>query len=59
MCMVTVSNEMVHDDHFVIYRNIESLCCVSETNVILYVNYISVKRKEKVIIILLSRVNDY
>ena len=52
---------MYHDDHFAIYRNIESLCCGSETNVILYVNYISTKRKrkEKVIIILLSRVNDY
>lgn len=28
-------------EHFTIYANIESLCCTSETNVILYINYIS------------------
>ena len=31
-------------DHFVIYTNIESLCCIPETNVMLYINYISVKK---------------
>ena len=34
-----------HGDHFVIYTNIESLCCIPEANIILYVNYISTKMK--------------
>lgn len=28
-------------EHFTIYANIESLCCTSETNVILYINYLN------------------
>ena len=39
-------NETYSDDHFTIYRNIESLCCRAETNLMLYVNYIS-KKYEK------------
>ena len=30
-------------DHFTIYTNIESLCCTSEANTMLYINYISEK----------------
>ena len=32
-------------DHFTIYTNIESLCCIPETNVMLYANHISIKEK--------------
>ena len=32
--------------HFVIYTNTESLCCTPEAN-ILYVNYISIKKKKE------------
>ena len=31
--------------HFAIYTYVESLCCIPETNIILYVNYFSIKRK--------------
>ena len=34
-------------DHFVIYPNIESLCCILETYTALYVNSISIKRRKK------------
>ena len=30
-------------DHFPIHRNIKSLCCTPHTNIMLYVNYISIK----------------
>ena len=29
-------------DHFTAYTHIKSLCCIPETNVILYVNYIPI-----------------
>ena len=29
--------------HFAKYTNIKSLCCIPETNIISYVNYISIK----------------
>ena len=34
-------------DHFVMYLNVESLCCKPETNIILYVNYYFNKRKRR------------
>lgn len=34
-------------DHFTTHINIKSLCCASETNIKLYVNYISIKKKKK------------
>ena len=30
-------------DHFTIYTNIKSLCCTPKTNIMLYVNFISIK----------------
>ena len=33
-------------DHFTIYANIKSLCSTPETNKIVYVNYISIKKKD-------------
>ena len=30
-------------DHVKIYANIESLCCTPETNIMLYVNYTSIR----------------
>ena len=38
---VTDGNETHGGDHCVRYRSIESLCCVPETNIVLYVNYTS------------------
>ena len=38
-------NQNYCDDHFTIYTNIKSLCCTSEANIMLYVNYISIKKK--------------
>ena len=29
------------------YINVKLLCCTPETNIVLYVNYISVKKEEK------------
>lgn len=33
-------------DHFVMYKNMESACCIPETKVILYVNYTLIKKTE-------------
>ena len=32
-------------DHFTICTNIGSLCCIPETNIMLYVDYTSIKKK--------------
>ena len=34
-------------DHFNIYTNIESLCRTAETNLMLYVNFISIKKTQQ------------
>ena len=39
--MVTDGNQTYHGDHFEIYINIESLCCVKGTNIALQGNYTS------------------
>ena len=39
--MVIDVNDTYCGDHFAIYINIESLCCIPETNIMLYVNYTS------------------
>ena len=39
--MLTYRNQTYHGDHFEKYRNIESLCCVTGTNIVLQVNYTS------------------
>ena len=31
--------------HFAIYTNIESLCCIPKTNIMLYINCMSIKNK--------------
>ena len=36
-----------HRDHFEMYRNIESLCCVPGINIVLLVNYTSKTDKSK------------
>ena len=46
ICMVTYHNQ-TYGDHFEIYRNIESLCCVTETNMVLEDNYISKTNKSR------------
>lgn len=30
-------------DHFIMYLNIKSLCCIPETNITLYINYTSIQ----------------
>lgn len=42
--MVTDSDSTYHGEHFIMYIIIKSLCC-TETNIILYVNYTSIKLK--------------
>ena len=34
-------------DHFTIYTSIESLCCTPETNIMLYVNYSSIRTNKQ------------
>ena len=43
-----------YGDHFIIYTNIESQCCIPEANVTLQVNHTS--RKDKVIFLLRAHV---
>ena len=35
----------IMDHHFVMYKNIKSLCCTPETNIILYIDYNSIKKR--------------
>lgn len=34
-----------YSDYFVMYTNIKPLCCTPESNIILFVNYTSIKKK--------------
>ena len=43
--MVTTGNKTYHGDYFIMYKNINSLCGTPETNIIMYVNYTSIKKK--------------
>ena len=43
--MMNIS-QTYHSDHFVIYTNIKSLYSTPETNIMLYVNYTSMKNLE-------------
>lgn len=36
-----------HGDHFIWYINVELLCCIPEANIILFVNYTLIYKKEK------------
>lgn len=38
-------NQTYGGDHFVMYRIIKPLCCARGTNMVLWVNYTSVKKK--------------
>lgn len=40
-------NQTHSGDHFAMYTNIESLYCIPETDIMLYVNCISIKKKVK------------
>lgn len=44
-----VSNTIIHylGEHSIMYIIVGSLCCSPETNLILYVNYSSIKNKNK------------
>ena len=46
LCVVTDYN-WTYGDHFEIYRNNKSQCCVKETNIMLQVNYISKTKRNK------------
>ena len=43
--MVTDGNQTYRGDHFIMYRNIKSLCCVTGTNRDLEVDYIHKQKK--------------
>ena len=43
--MVTHGMQTYHGGHFVMYRNVKSLCCVPGTNIVLQVDYISKPNK--------------
>ena len=45
--MVIDTNQTHCDDNFAIYTDIESLCCTPETNIMLNVNYTSIKINSK------------
>lgn len=46
--MVTNGNQTYCVDHFIKHTNIKSLCySTTETNIMLYVNYTSIKKKKK------------
>ena len=45
--MMTDGNWTSRGDYFVIYKNIESLCCIPETIIILQVNYTLIKKKTR------------
>ena len=38
----TDGHQTPHSDHFIVCVNISSLCRLSETNIIVYINYISI-----------------
>ena len=38
--------QIYHDYQFTIYINIKPPCCTSETNIMLYVNYTSIKKNQ-------------
>ena len=44
--MVPDGNYNYHSDHFVTYRNSESLCCITRTNTVWEVNYTSKSNKQ-------------
>ena len=42
--MVTDGSCTYRGEHLVTYKNVESVCCTSETNIILYVSYSFLKK---------------
>lgn len=44
--IVTYGNQIYHGYHFIMYANVRSLCSTPETNIIFYINYISLKKKK-------------
>ena len=46
LCVVMDVNQTSYSDHFAVYTNNKSLCCVPETNTISYFNYTSIKKRE-------------
>lgn len=47
VCMVADGDSTYCGDQFTAYTNVESLCWIHETNIILHVNYTSIKKKER------------
>ena len=46
ICMLKDCSQTYPLDHFEMYRNIKLLCCVTETNIVLQVNYTSKTSKK-------------
>ena len=45
--MVTDHNYTYHGEDCIMYKLVTSLCCMPETNITLYVNYTSIKKKKE------------
>ena len=45
--MVTDGDYACHGEHWVVYRTVEWLCCIPETNTTLYVNCTSIINKNR------------
>ena len=43
-------NQTYYPEHFLLYTNIQSLCYMPETKIMLHINYISVKDKKKILL---------
>lgn len=44
--MGTDGYQIYHTDHFIIYAKVKSLCITCETNITLYIKYISIKKRK-------------
>lgn len=46
LCVVMDINQTFCGDYFAMYTNIKSVCCTPKTNIMLYINYISIKKSQ-------------
>lgn len=46
--MVMDVNQTYYDDNYTGYTNIQSLCYTNETNIMLYLNFISIKDNKNI-----------
>ena len=56
--MGTAGYQTYPGDQFIVYINIKSACCTLATNIILYINYTSIKSNNKGICIPIFKCSD-